>query len=371
LKRQEQAEALQKDFPKLRVTTSVWQSYDGSEKWLVGRAPEGVTSPPLIIAVRWETIRERVEADRRSRNKVSGFETVPVGIGDPLSDDLLDLAVFFPPDVFSEAASLNPQRNLWGLSIGLVALFTLLGGYLLWRDVRRDAHLAELRTQFVSSVSHELKTPLTSIRMFAELLQMRETDKERSGFLDTIVSESERLTRLLSNVLDFSRIERGQKTYRLQPAPLAEVVHAAARTVQYPLSQQGFSLDLNVCEDVPQVSLDRDALQQAVLNLLTNAMKYSGESRHIGLRLCAESGNALIEVSDHGIGIPEQEQSRIFEKFYRARIPENLEISGTGLGLALVAHIVKAHGGSVDVKSRPGKGSTFSIRLPFHVSTAA
>jgi two-component system phosphate regulon sensor histidine kinase PhoR len=119
------------------------------------------------------------------------------------------------------------------------------------------------------------------------------------------------------------------------------------------------------------VIVDRDAIQQAILNLLTNAMKYSGAHREIGLRLCAENGTALIQVSDRGIGIAEDEQSRIFEKFYRAPIPENREISGTGLGLSLVAHVAEAHGGRVQVKSRPGEGSTFSILLPLHEGGAA
>jgi two-component system phosphate regulon sensor histidine kinase PhoR len=148
---------------------------------------------------------------------------------------------------------------------------------------------------------------------------------------------------------------------------LAGVVESVVRTIQYPLTQQGFVLDLNVCEGIPPVPVDRDALQQAILNLLTNAMKYSGEHREIGLRLCTENGTALIQVSDRGIGISEKEQSRIFEKFYRAPIPENREISGTGLGLSLVAHIAEAHGGSVQVNSRPGEGSTFTLRLPLNV----
>jgi signal transduction histidine kinase len=199
----------------------------------------------------------------------------------------------------------------------------------------------------------------------------KDQDPQQARFLDTIVSESERLTRLLNNVLDFSRIERGQKTYRLEPAPLADVVQAAVRTIQYPLTQQGFALNLNVSEGIPPIALDRDALQQAILNLLTNAMKYSGTQREIGLRLCAENGTALIQVSDRGIGIPEHEQSRIFDKFYRVPIPENREIAGTGLGLSLVAHIAEAHGGSVQVKSRPGEGSTFSILLPLNAGGAA
>jgi signal transduction histidine kinase len=231
--------------------------------------------------------------------------------------------------------------------------------------MRREAHTAELRTQFVSSVTHELKTPLTSIRMFAELLQMEQPpDARPARFLATIVSESERLTRLLNNVLDFSRIERGQKTYHLEPASLADVVRAAVRAIQYPLEQEGFLLHVDLDEDIPPIAVDRDALQQAMLNLLTNAMKYSGEQREIGLRLRAEPGAAVIEISDRGIGIPEREQRRIFEKFYRAPIPENREISGTGLGLSLVAHIAAAHGGRVEVTSRQGSGSTFALLLP-------
>jgi two-component system phosphate regulon sensor histidine kinase PhoR len=126
-----------------------------------------------------------------------------------------------------------------------------------------------------------------------------------------------------------------------------------------------------VCDGIPPVAVDRDALQQAILNLLTNAMKYSGEHREIGLRVCAEDGAAVIQVSDRGIGIAENEHSHIFEKFYRVPIPENREIPGTGLGLSLVAHIAEAHGGSVQVKSRPGEGSTFSIHLPLNAGGAA
>jgi signal transduction histidine kinase len=368
----ERAEQLQRDFPKMPLSATDWHPYKGADLWLVGRSPEGVTANPLVLVVRWEAIRQAVVVDRVSRLAGPRFQIAATGSGDPLSDNLPDLRITFPDGIADEAAGMSPQRSLWGLSFGLVALLTLLGGYLLWRDVRREAHMAELRTQFVSSVSHELKTPLTSIRMFAELLQMREpTDPQQARFLDTIVSESERLTRLLNNVLDFSRIERGQKTYRLEPAPLADVVQAAVRTIQYPLTQQGFALTLTVDDGIPPVAVDRDALQQAILNLLTNAMKYSGTHREIGLRLYAENGTAMIEVSDRGIGIPEHEQSRIFDKFYRVPIPENREISGTGLGLSLVAHSAEAHGGSVCVKSQPGGGSTFSILLPLNAGGAA
>jgi signal transduction histidine kinase len=368
LREVERAKHLQKDFPTLSISATSWLAYKGEDLWLVGRSPVGATPTPLILAVRWAVVRRALETDRPSRPQ---FEIAATGAGDHLNEYLPDLRITFPQGVPEAAAAISSQRSLWRFSLALAAPLTILGGLLLWRDMRREAHLAELRTQFVSSVTHELKTPLTSIRMFAELLQMKgSVDPDHSRFLGTIVSESERLTRLLNNVLDFSRIERGQKTYRLEPAPLADVVQSAVRTIQYPLMQQGFVLDLEVRDNVPPVAVDRDAVQQAILNLLTNAMRYSGEHREIRLSLSAENGSALIQVSDRGIGIPEEEQSRIFDKFYRVPVPANREISGTGLGLSLVAHIAEAHGGSVRVKSRPGEGSTFSILLPLKAGGA-
>jgi len=243
----------------------------------------------------------------------------------------------------------------------------LFGAYLLWRDVRRDLQMAELRSQFVSSVSHELKTPLTAIRMFAETLRLgrSKNQKTQRDYLDTIVNESQRLTRLLNNVLDFSKIEQGKRIYRPALASLADIIQAAARTMEYPLSQQGFRLHVQADEGLPQVRVDRDAIEQAILNLLHNAMKYSGESREIELRLQRKDSYALIQVVDRGVGIDPQEKKRIFEKFYRIPSEENKRLPGTGLGLAIVSHIVKAHGGHIEVESALGQGSTFSIYLPF------
>jgi signal transduction histidine kinase len=264
------------------------------------------------------------------------------------------------------AAGWNLPQQFYMAALALALTVALLGGYLLWRDVRRELGMAELRGHFVSSVSHELRTPLTAIRMFAETLREGRLEREetREQYLDTIVSESERLSRLVDNVLDFSRIERGQKTYRFRPLSLGEVARAAARAVQYPLTSQGFRLTMEVDEEMPMARGDPDALEQAVLNLLTNAIKYSGDSREVGLRLRRLEGGAEIQVVDRGIGIPPEDQKRIFEKFYRAPVRENELLPGTGLGLTLVEHVARAHGGSVAVESRPGEGSTFSIRIP-------
>jgi signal transduction histidine kinase len=316
-----------------------------------------------------------VESDRSSRNSSPGFQIVVGGEGgESLGESLSDLRVHFASMANAEmGVGAGLQRSFYVVSLVLVLGLTAIGGYLVWRDVRRELRVAELRSQFVSSVSHELKTPLTSIRMFAETLQMRglADPKIHAEYLDTIVNESERLTRLLNNVLDFSRIERGQKTYQMQSTPLTDVIDACVHTMQYPLAEQGFRLRVSIAEGIPPIEADRDALEQAILNLLANAMKYSGKSRDIDLRVSRQNGNAVIQVADYGIGIPAKEHQRIFEKFYRAPGPENRAIPGTGLGLALVDHIAKAHGGNVDVASSPGQGSTFSIRLPISAEGCA
>jgi signal transduction histidine kinase len=250
--------------------------------------------------------------------------------------------------------------------MALVVALTFFGAYLLLRDVRRDLKLAEMRSQFVSSVSHELKTPLTSIRMFAETLRLQRSKDPaaREEYLDTIVKESERLSRLLNNVLDFSKIEQGKKVYRPAPASLAEIIQETTRAMEYPLKQQGFSLSIECEENLPDVDVDRDGLEQALMNLLSNAMKYSGNSREIGLKLQKKEPWAVIHVIDKGVGIDQSEQKRIFDKFYRVASPENDRLPGTGLGLALVLHFIKAHRGRIEVESSSGRGSTFSLYLP-------
>ena len=371
----EQAVAFKSDFLNLHLTPNDWRLYSppgssGDDAWLVGMTLAKSETKPLVIAVRAGDIFKSVQSDRLLSGAGLDFELTAGGkSGEPLGENLPGLRVTFRVPADADA---NPGLNLKGsfyvLSLLVVVGVTFLGGCLLLRDTRREVRMAEMRSQFVSSVSHELKTPLTSIRMFAETLQMNEETgpQMRAEYLDTIVNETERLTRLLNNVLDFSRMERGQKNYHMELAPLPEVLDAAVRTMQFPLAQQGFNLHVKVDGVIPPLHVDRDAIEQAVLNLLSNAIKYAGQSRDIELRLCSQNGSALVQVTDHGIGIPADEQRRIFEKFYRVPTPENRAISGTGLGLALVAHVAEAHGGSVEVESKPEGGSTFSIRLPLN-----
>jgi signal transduction histidine kinase len=375
----EQALSLKEDFARLGLEPlpgpnrnrdePLWVTY-GQKPWLVGRTPLLAEGGHFLLAVDFQALSSAFSAETElPANSAAGFKLM-TGLspeGASLGPPFQGVSVVFGPDAgeaFSKQGSL--QRLFYFLALAVVVSVTLFGAYLLWRDVRREVQMAEMRSQFVSSVSHELKTPLTAIRMFAETLRLgrfKDSDAQ-TEYLDTIVNESERLTRLLNNVLDFSKIEQGNRIYHPVPASLAEIVRTAARAMEYPLKQQGFDLDLRLDEELPQVRVDRDAIEQAVLNLLSNAMKYSGPSRTIGLVTRREGDRAVIEVTDRGVGIDPKEQARIFEKFYRVTTRENQSLPGTGLGLSLVAHIAKAHGGSVGVESSPGQGSTFSIVLP-------
>jgi len=362
----EQAQRLDSDLLHLglprrdKTGQPVWIAY-GDDLWLVGTAPEENKRTPVIV-VRAPDVLAPIET-RLGMHFADAREPQGEPLGDPFSGLKVSIA---PPPSPSLQQSFDLQRRLYYFALLLVAAATTFGGYLLWRDLRRELRLSELRAQFVSSVSHELKTPLTAIRMLAETLQMgRVPDPDiQAEYLDTITNECERLSRLVDEVLLFSKTEQGKKVYRFRPVHLEDTIMAAARALEYPLRQKGFELHVHIETGLPVVKADEDALEQAILNLLSNAMKYSGDSRDIDMALCRSNGNMVIRVSDHGVGIPPSEQSRIFDKFYRAPTRENQLIPGTGLGLTLVAQIVKAHGGKVAVKSTPGEGSAFSICLP-------
>jgi len=377
--RQEKALKAQREFPRLaalaqwnsqaRVPAPVWAPL-GEEPLLVGLAPALPGKQRLVIIVQGTSVLAAITPGTTPSERFPADVKLVTGLGfqgEPLGPSFPGLRVLFPADY---RASGQGDRLLQP-SFYLIALFAVLcvtfwGAYSLWRDVHREMRMAEVRSQFVASVSHELKTPLTAIQIYAESLRLGrpEDAQAKAEYLDTIVNESHRLTRLLNNVLDFSKIEKGKRAYHKELASLSEIVHAAVQATQYPLAQQDFHLSLQVEDGLPPVRVDRDAVELAIMNLLSNAIKYSGASREIDLRVRRRNDHVVIEVTDHGVGIPPSEQRRIFEKFYRVPSKENERIPGTGLGLALVAHIVEGHGGRVELQSVPGQGSTFSIHLP-------
>ncbi len=250
--------------------------------------------------------------------------------------------------------------------IGFIGVLLLAGLGLVWANVRRELKLSRLKSDFVANVSHELKTPLALIRLYAETLELaRVPSEERKGeYYRVIGKESRRLTQLINNILDFSRIEAGRKEYRLVPSDIASVVRDVVESYRFAIEKLGFALQLELADDLPPLALDPEALSQALINLLNNAIKYSPEHKAITVSVRREADRVLLSVSDRGIGIPRSEHRRIFEKFYRVETSLVHTTKGSGLGLALVQHITEAHGGHVELRSTPGEGSTFTLSLP-------
>ena len=255
---------------------------------------------------------------------------------------------------------------------GLGALSLLMGGGMLlaYRNVSRELALAKLKSDFVSNVSHELRTPLSLIRLYAETLELGRisTRGKHQEYYEIIRKESERLTSLINNILDFSRIEAGKKEYSFRETDMADLVRSTLDSYRFEIEQNGFQFEQQIDNNLPQLRVDREAIARSLLNLVNNAVKYSATEKYLGVHLYRRDGDVNLEVVDHGIGIPAKEQLKIFEKFYRVGDPLVHNTKGSGLGLSLVQHIVLAHGGVVAVESTPGRGSKFIITLPIQNS---
>src|ERR1700756_134499 len=250
--------------------------------------------------------------------------------------------------------------------LAAISLLMIGGIWLTYRNVSREMNLARLKSDFVANVSHELRTPLALIRLYAETLELgRLTTREKhQEYFRIIREESERLTALINNILDFSRIEAGRKEYEFKETNLADLVRSTLDSYRFQIEQNGFAFEENISSDVPPVIVDREAIARSLLNLVNNALKYSKDQKYIGVSLYRANSRVNLEVRDHGIGIAPNEQEKIFEKFYRCGDPLVHNIKGSGLGLSLVRHIARAHGGDVLVESTPEKGSKFTIALP-------
>lgn len=259
------------------------------------------------------------------------------------------------------------KRNLMVLSgIFLLVGFVALGGYVMLRDTHREVRLARLRSEFVANVSHELRTPLTAIRMNAETLLAGRyrTPEKRDEFLRSVIRESDRLSRLVDNILAFAQLDSGRQTYDFRPCDLAGVVRTALEPLEPQLQRRGFTLEVEIAADLPPLRANRNALTVAAANLLANATKYSVERLELRVTVAARGKDQVLEVADRGIGVPPAERERIFEKFYRASNAADGTATGAGVGLALTRSIAEAHGGRVELEARLDGGTLFRLVLP-------
>ncbi|KAF0242938.1 MAG: sensor, partial [Planctomycetota bacterium] len=271
------------------------------------------------------------------------------------------LAVALPPS--NEAASsVQRQRLLYLAGIAVLMSALAAGLWMSFRAVRREAELARLKSDFVSQVSHELKTPLALVRMYAETLDAGKITEEgqKKEYMQVILRESERLSAMIEKILDFAKLERGEKTLERRAGDLVAAVQEAAGAFA---KSAGVAVKVEAARPV-RAAFDKDGLGLALRNLLENAVKYSDGAPDITVKIGERNGTASVMVEDRGIGVPADDRERVFERFYRAGDVRAKKVKGTGLGLALVARVMEGHGGAARCEPRQGGGSRFVLEFP-------
>lgn len=305
---------------------------------------------------------------------ISGEDEPSSGIAESDTPFVLGFDQDFPPwqihifqqSPFSLEKQYNMKRNIYILIVAVVMAVLFLGGFMAIRSTAKVVELARLKSEFVATVSHEFRTPLMSIRYLSEMLdggRVKGEDKKKI-YYSKINKESERLSRLIENMLDFSKIEAGMKEYKFEALNVKELVEEAAGRFREYMADKKMILECEIQNSLPVVHADREAISRALFNLLDNAVKYSGKDQRIQIRAFAKDEAVFLEVQDKGAGISKDDQKKVFEKFYRSSHAASKSIEGSGIGLTLVDHIVKAHGGQVTMESDLGRGTTVTIELP-------
>jgi len=260
------------------------------------------------------------------------------------------------------------KRVYLALFLGIIVLMAI-GVFVTMRAASHELEVARLKAEFVSNVSHELKTPLALIRLFGETLEtgIVVDESKRQEFYSIIRKESERLTHLINNVLDFSKMDEGTKEYVLEDVDIVAIVRSTLEAYKFHLRDLGFEFVTALPAEPIVTLVDKDAISQALLNLLANASKYSAERKYIRVEVSRNASSVLISVEDRGVGIAREDLPKIFDKFYRVRTGVSRNACGTGLGLTLIKHIAEAHHGTVEVQSELGKGTIFTMKLPLQL----
>ncbi len=275
-----------------------------------------------------------------------------------------NLGITLKGKTIDDLVKARTTQNL--ILIAGITVLIIIGIWLVFRNIKKEIQLAQIKSDFVSNVSHELRTPLSLISMFAETLQMGrvKTEEKKNEYYSIIHSETSRLSSIVNKVLNFSRMEAGKRTFHFELTDLNQAAQNVFNTYSFHLQNNHFEFEFIRDESIPPGNLDPDAVSEAIINLIDNAVKYSLENKVVILRTGKENHHIFIEVEDKGIGIAESDQKKIFEKFYRVSTGHIHNTKGTGLGLSLVRQIVDAHKGKITLSSAPGKGSRFRILFP-------
>ncbi|MEO6419045.1 MAG: HAMP domain-containing sensor histidine kinase, partial [Polyangiaceae bacterium] len=300
--------------------------------------------------------------------------------GPPLRTGEFTVGVRFPTTLYNWRVQVSPQaseelasrvqnRRLLEITmVSLSAIVIVIGAIAIILVSEKERRISALKSEFVANVSHELKTPLALVRMFGEMLQSGRVASEakRQEYLDIIVNESERLSSLIENVLDFAKVERGRESYDFAEGDVGDAVVKAANVYRYRAEREGVELAVEIGKSLPLAKIDDRAVQLAVINLLDNALKYAPGGAVIAIKASHDEGDISIRVVDNGPGVQPEDRLRIFERFVRGPTPEDSRgpVRGSGIGLALVKHIAESHGGRAWVESVPGHGATFVFTIP-------
>jgi len=269
-------------------------------------------------------------------------------------------------------ARFRSKKVIYVLMALLLVAAIFGGGIMTIRSMAKEMELVQMKTDFVATVSHELRTPLTSIRYISELLKRgRVTERDRkSRYYETLYNESERLDRIIENLLDFSKIEAGMKEYKFEKIKAGPFTKEIARLFREIIAPKGFTLRIKIAPDLPSALMDVEAFGRALLNILDNAVKYSGEAREIEFKASTDGKIGQWKVTDQGLGIAPEDQSQIFDRFFRSKHGAAPSLKGSGIGLTIARHIVEAHHGSIYVESELDRGSTFIVEIPFLAESA-
>jgi len=268
------------------------------------------------------------------------------------------------PDLFD--TFLFSRRGIYFYMFFLLTGILIFGLILTVRTVAHELELSKMKSDFVSTISHEFKSPLSSIRQLAEMLQSGRVPSEnrRQEYYDVLVEQSERLSLLIDNILDFAKLEEGRKKFDFQMMDMCLLLQEIVSIIQDQVRHNDFVIKVEIEKPLPAIKADRESITQAITNLIDNAIKYSGDARNLIVRAFVENQYLNITVKDFGIGIKKEEIDKIFERFYRGGDVLTRTVKGSGLGLTLVKQIVEAHHGKVLVESEPGKGSMFTLTIP-------